>query len=503
MTVLPPAVSGMPVWGGGRQYRRFAVSVCSSATAFSRSLSFSNSGEGPFLLFFFFFFSWLHHPRAVTVLWPLVPPLPPLLFFPSPAPHSLRESDGVEHMQRLQSILLSSQRSVVRRQMGASTRSILGYSALATDGVVGGKVPSVVRGRFMQAPYHPLQQQPLALRCLCGGSRVARFTPAVATPMRSMHTDAKSDAAGGFLRSSRLSRICSSPFSRSDVAGSLRFTPFCIPHRCMSVRGKDGKGSEEESRSSSGDSEQKPDEQERRSGEGNAEEEEETADGKTKAKGKQKKQKPQAKRNSFADHIRGLKEDYAKFPDIYNSANGINFVIFIVFCLCSTGSNTEEKWWMEQWGLDNTCRPWNWLLHSFLTNNFLSMTYAMMLLHTLCHAMIPTLGSKGLLAYVVSTAVLSGAIMYVGNALYYGDKAAPEKQFGPWDVVHALFVMYYLQYAITPIAVLNSFNSWLKYAVWVGEICILYFDWQPTLVGTLVGLALCKGTPYFRVKPMP
>jgi hypothetical protein len=219
-------------------------------------------------------------------------------------------------------------------------------------------------------------------------------------------------------------------------------------------------------------------------------------------KGKGKKGKAASKKKSFMDHINGLCEDYAKFPDIYNSANLINFIVFTVFCLCSTGSNTEEAWWMAQWGLDNSFRPWTWLLHSFLTNNFLSMTYAMMLLHTMCHHVLPTLGSRGLLLYVGSTAVISGAVIWLGNYLYYGSTAAPEKQFGPWDVVGALFVMEYFYYGLTPITILNSFSGWIKYAVWVGEICILYFDWQPTVVGTVVGLALCRGVPRFKaVKP--
>ncbi|CCW71386.1 unnamed protein product [Phytomonas sp. Hart1] len=235
-------------------------------------------------------------------------------------------------------------------------------------------------------------------------------------------------------------------------------------------------------------------EQETSGPEGAEREQEQSGEGK-KAKGRQ-----QAKAHTFRDHIRGLKEDYVKFPDIYNSANAINFIIFTVFCLCSTGSNTEEKWWMDRWGLDNTFQPSAWLLHSFLCQNFLSMTYSMMLLHTMCHAMLPTIGSKGLLIYVTATAAISGVVVWLGNRLYYGPrKPAPEKQFGPWDVVSALFVMEYLHYGVTPIAILNSFNSWIRYAVWVGEICILYFDWQTTVVGTVVGMALCKGVPRFNI----
>ncbi|CCW63587.1 unnamed protein product [Phytomonas sp. EM1] len=233
--------------------------------------------------------------------------------------------------------------------------------------------------------------------------------------------------------------------------------------------------------------------------EGSEREHEETEDGR-KSDGKKARGGQRARARTFRDHIRGLKEDYMKFPDIYNSANAINFVIFTVFCLCSTGSNTEEKWWMDRWGLDNTFHPSAWLLHSFLCQNFLAMTYAMILLHTMCHAMLPTVGSRGLLIYVSATAAISGLIVWLGNRLYYGPhKPAPEKQFGPWDVVSALFVMEYLHYGVTPITILNSFNSWIRYAVWVGEICVLCLDWQTTVVGTAVGLALCKGVPRFRV----
>ncbi|KAG5484204.1 hypothetical protein CUR178_07360 [Leishmania enriettii] len=216
------------------------------------------------------------------------------------------------------------------------------------------------------------------------------------------------------------------------------------------------------------------------------------------AAGNKSGRKGHTKKKSFIDHIRGLRDDYANFPHIYNSVNAINFVIFTAFCLCSTGSNTEERWWLEKWSVDNNIHPWTWLLHSFLTNNFLAMTFSMMLLHTMCHHLLPTLGSRGLMMYCGSTAVISGAIMFLGNHLYYDSTASPEKQFGPWDVVAGLFVMEYLYYGLTPMTILNSFSGWIKYACWVGEICILYFDWQPTLVGTLVGLALCKGVPRFK-----
>lgn len=399
-------------------------------------------------------------------------------------------------MQRLQRILVKGQQSV------AGKACLLRVQALSLSTLSHGPLTAMPRAvvalHSLPATVSLLRppQQP-ALRFF-GSVRLGQPQHPMAVPARQVHTS----NGTGFLRAARLSWMSTS--SSNVVPGSLRFTPFCVPHRCMSVRGKEG-GSEEAKADGAKENANNEDEEtaNRNKTEQEAKDgEEEEAQGNGKKSGKKKPRRQQQKKNSFADHIRGLKEDYMKFPDIYNSANGINFIVFTVFCLCSTGSNTEEKWWLDQWGLDNTFRPWNWILHSFLTNNFLSMTYAMMLLHTLCHAMIPTIGSKGLLAYVLSTAAISGGLIWLGNFLYYGDKQAPEKQFGPWDVIHALFVMYYLQYAITPIAVLNSFNSWLKYAVWVGEICILYFDWQPTLVGTLVGLALCKGVPRFRVKPL-
>ncbi|KEG05716.1 hypothetical protein DQ04_19021000 [Trypanosoma grayi] len=198
----------------------------------------------------------------------------------------------------------------------------------------------------------------------------------------------------------------------------------------------------------------------------------------------------------FRAHLQGLKEDYVRFPDIYNSANALNFILFTVFCLCSTGSNVEEKWWLDNWGVDARFAPLAWGLHSLLMNNFLSMTFAMMLLHTMCHSVLPTLGSRGLMLYCAATAVVSGFVLWIGN---YAANNTAEKQFGPWDIVAALFVMQYLHQGFTPVQILNSFNGWVRYACWVGAVCILYFDWQPTAVGTLVGLALCKGHPKFRV----
>lgn len=281
----------------------------------------------------------------------------------------------------------------------------------------------------------------------------------------------------------------------SLIGLSQQWGTTAVQHRHMRVRGKPA--DEEAAKDKAAADQAAGEEASRNPKEG----EEGEASGEQSQKQKQKPTGPP--RRSFMDHIRGLRNDYAKFPDIYNSANAINFVIFTVFCLCSTGSNTEETWWMNHWGLDNSFRPWAWLLHSFLTNNFLSMTYAMMLLHTMCHQVLPTLGSRGLMLFCGSTAVISGAAMWLGQYLYYGAAASPEKQFGPWDIVAGLFVLEYFYYGITPFTILNSFHGWIRYACWVGGVCILYFDWQPTLVGTAVGLALFKGVPKFRgaVKP--
>ncbi|KPA75990.1 putative mitochondrial hypothetical protein [Leptomonas pyrrhocoris] len=338
-----------------------------------------------------------------------------------------------------------------------------------------------------------------------GPSQIQAARHSLSSPPTAFPSAVTDASSAGFLRGARVS------------AAGITMPVFAtqgLQRRAFRVKGKDRASapeqegeadatqqqqqkSGEEAKKEQPEQEESGDEKAKTEGESTAEEN----GGKGGANGKKGKAAPK-KKKSFMDHINGLREDYAKFPDIYNSANAINFVVFTVFCLCSTGSTTEENWWMTQWGLDNSFRPWTWFLHSFLTNNFLSMTYAMMLLHTMCHHVLPTLGSRGLMMYVGSTAVISGAIMWLGNYLYYGGAAAPEKQFGPWDVVGALFVMEYFYYGLTPLTILNSFSGWIKYAVWVGEVCILYFDWQPTVVGTVVGLALCRGVPRFRaMKP--
>lgn len=280
--------------------------------------------------------------------------------------------------------------------------------------------------------------------------------------------------------------------------------PAQMAMRCMHVRGKSGESAPGTESRAAGDESNTKEEKDRAQNAGEAEAE---ADGEDGAAGRRTGQtaghgrvKPKM---TFMQHIRGIRNDYASFPDIYSGANFVNFIIFTVFCLCSTGSNTEEVWWMRHWTVDNSFMPHAWLLHSCLTNNFLSMAYAMMMLHSMCHLVLPTIGSRGLLGYTAATAIISGAIIWLGNRLAYGaDGKAHEKQFGPWDVLSAMFVIQYLHFGITPMTTLNSFNSWMRYACWTGQLCIMYFDWQPTFVGALVGLALCRGVPRFRPKPL-
>eukprot|EP00758_Cryptobia_borreli_P010194 Tbor_TRINITY_DN5545_c4_g6::TRINITY_DN5545_c4_g6_i2::g.13501::m.13501 len=193
--------------------------------------------------------------------------------------------------------------------------------------------------------------------------------------------------------------------------------------------------------------------------------------------------------------ITGLRNDVRDFPDIYNVQNGLHFIIFTCFCLCSTGTSVEEEWWMKNWGIDADFCPWAWPLHSVLVNNFLSMSLAMLLMHSLVTGVIPTLGARSLLLYMGIIATVSGAIMWGGN---YAMGWTHEKQFGPWDISAGLFVMHALRQGIMPWTILNSFNGWMKYAIWVGVLTICYYDWQPVITGTGIGFALCKLHPKFR-----
>lgn len=198
---------------------------------------------------------------------------------------------------------------------------------------------------------------------------------------------------------------------------------------------------------------------------------------------------PEAEKKGIRYQINALKVDMKEFPDIYNATTLVNFLLFTIFCLCSTGSNVEERWWMDYWGIDGKIMPTGWFLHSLLMNNFMSMAYAMMLVHSMCHAVMPTLGGKNMLLYLAVISVISGVMMQGFN---YAMNFHAEKQFGPWDFIAGLFVMQYMHQGVMPWTIVNGFSGWVKYASWVGSVCILYYDYQPVVCGTLVGLILCK-----------
>lgn len=284
----------------------------------------------------------------------------------------------------------------------------------------------------------------------------------------------------------------------------------------MRVNSKDDKAGGAETGEQKSQNEEAKEEQE-------TQQEEEESTKKSEKKKKNKKEAPPKK--TFRDHINDLLNDFKTHGFIYNSPNFFNFIIFTIFCLISTGSAKEQRFWMTYFGLNNENNVFvniifNFTLHSFLTENFLSMSYAMILLHSLAHALLPVMGSRNLFIFIMSTAFGSGALIYLFNISLYNyrintnrrliaeGKEAQEvhllKQYGPWDVIHALFLMHYFVHGVGAIQVLNSFSSWVKYACWVGEICILYHNWQPTLAGTIVGLALCRA-PMFKqyIKFMP
>lgn len=226
--------------------------------------------------------------------------------------------------------------------------------------------------------------------------------------------------------------------------------------------------------------------------------EEEDQDGSKKKKKKAKEEEPKGP-GGIKGFIERIKSDLRDYPDIYNGVNLIHFLIFTTFCLCSTGSNVEEEWWLSTWGIDATFAPWAWPLHSILTNNFLAMTWAMLILNDLCVTALPVLGVRGLIMYMGTVASMSGAVMWGGNYLMANTS---EKQFGPWDVCAALFVMKALHQGVMPWTVLNSFNSWVKYALWVGAACLVWYDPQPIACGTAIGFVLCKAHPRFRGIPV-
>lgn len=235
---------------------------------------------------------------------------------------------------------------------------------------------------------------------------------------------------------------------------------------------------------------------------GDKKEEEEGGDGKKKTKeGEKEAEEP---RKSFFTQV---KEDIVQYPDIYNSINGLHFVLFLVFCLVSTASPSEDSFWKNQLSVSDKFRPLAWWVHSIVTENFMAMAYSMMMLHKLIIQMIAVWGLKRVQTFVLLTSGISGAIMWLGNYGYYQlykkgkAEKKPEFQYGPWDVMYALLLAQYLHVAIHPIRSILSFDHWLKYASAVGTLYIWYFDWQPTVVGAMVGLVLCKTVPAFKVMP--
>jgi hypothetical protein len=207
------------------------------------------------------------------------------------------------------------------------------------------------------------------------------------------------------------------------------------------------------------------------------------------------KEEPKKEDRGFLNIFSQIRSDVQQYPDIYNAINLLNFVLFTVFCLCSTGSNVEAEWWLEHWGIDAALRPWAWFLHSLLTNNFLSMAFAMMMVHGMCTSAATGIGIPALMQYLAIVSIVSGFAMWAFNRARGYTK---EKQFGPWDITAALFVMQFLHQGFKPWQILNSFSGWQKYAMWVGAICIMYYDYQPVVCGTVLGLGLIKFHPKFR-----
>eukprot|EP00796_Vickermania_ingenoplastis_P009493 gene9493-6663_t len=196
-----------------------------------------------------------------------------------------------------------------------------------------------------------------------------------------------------------------------------------------------------------------------------------------------------------------LRKDFVNYPDIYNSINGLHFLLFLLFCLASTSTPDETTFWKAQLAVSDLFRPLAWITHSFITDNFMAMAYSMMMLHKCVVQMISVWGLARTQAFVLITAAGSGAIMWLGNYVYYRMRrtdSKPEVQYGPWDVMYALLFAQYIHVSIHPIRSVLSFDHWLKYASAVGTVCIWYFDWQPVLVGSMLGIILCKTVPAFR-----
>ena len=187
--------------------------------------------------------------------------------------------------------------------------------------------------------------------------------------------------------------------------------------------------------------------------------------------------------------ITGIKEDVKNFPDIYNVPNMLNLAIFSVFALSSTGTQIEADWWISLCGIGNAFAPWTWATHFLMTGSFPAAAFAMMLLHSMCQPVAATMGAGTFNQYCLLVILLSGATMWIYHVLLH---PTSEAQYGPWDLCAALFVAMYLQHGTMPLTILGGFHGWLRYASFVGAITTLYFNTQPTVIGSIVGLLLCK-----------
>lgn len=216
------------------------------------------------------------------------------------------------------------------------------------------------------------------------------------------------------------------------------------------------------------------------------------------------------KKSGFRAQYEGIKRDITEFPDIYNGPNMLSVAFFTIFCLSSTGTQVEADWWLKHWAIDGDShlRPWSLFLHSIHMNNFLSVVFAILLLHNSLHPLTHALagGSQALMQYCALVSVLSGVCIWAFLQAWYdpnvkdvtGRPLKGEKQYGPWDIASAVMVMQYLRLGIPPHRLLLSFNGWVKYACCVGAVCILYYDPQPVVFGTLFGFLLCRFAPVFR-----
>lgn len=212
----------------------------------------------------------------------------------------------------------------------------------------------------------------------------------------------------------------------------------------------------------------------------------------------EEKAKEDEKKNEFENmfflkrEYVGLRQDIREFPDIYNYINVFQMVLFTVFCLSSTGSQGEADWWVKWCGIGTDGKAFLApFLHVFLTTNFLSMAFAMLLIHNLGHTVMTAVGANFLFKYLSIVAITSGFAMLAMN-YQWPVLSQGEFQYGPWDMIMALFVASSVSAGYTPFQLLSSFNGWVKYASFLGAAVILYYDWQPCLFGLLIAVGLHK-----------